>query len=199
MNFKRTKDNDIYIDLLYLTKIHEVTLNLSFTNIFDINVEEFMKPFIPLIKEAAISITIINYIYQLSQYNKKICNSLLDRAKLAEFVIDQLIRKRNENIKNFKNFIWYKSFKRLVDVLTDIKTFSEKISQLHEIKRFLGVKNIEERFKILMIEFDNVMMDLNFTMAISNEQQRQIDHENLKDDLSEINEVCFILLFFFFY
>ncbi|GBB85216.1 hypothetical protein RclHR1_11780008 [Rhizophagus clarus] len=157
-------------------------------NIFDINVEEFMKPFIPLIKEAAISITIINYVYQSSQYNKKICNSLLDRAKLAEFVIDQLIRKRNENIKNFKNFAWYKSFIRLVDILTEIKVFSEKISQLHEIKRFLGVKNIEKRFEILITEYDNVMMELNFTVAITNEQQRQIDHENLKDDLSEIDE-----------
>ncbi|CAB4488061.1 unnamed protein product [Rhizophagus irregularis] len=184
----KTRDNIIYVNLKYLTKNHEVTLNSNFIKIFDVNVEEFMKPFIPLFKEAAISITIIFHIYQLSQYNKRICNSLLDRAKLAEFVIDQLIRRRKENIKNFKNFTWYKSFERLIEILTKIKTFAEKISQLHEIKKFLKVKNIKERFEILINEYDNVMMDLNFTMAITNEQQRKIDHENLKDDLSEIKE-----------
>lgn len=188
----KTRDNTIYVNLKYLTKNHEVSLNLSFIKIFDIIVEEFMKPFIPLFKEAAISITIIFHIYQLSQYNKKICNSLLDRAKLAEFVIDQLIRRRKENIKNFKNFTWYKSFERLIKILTEIKIFAEKISQLHEIKKFLKVKNIKERFEILITEYDNAMMDLNFTMAITNKQQRKIDHENLKDDLSEINEVFFL-------
>ncbi|RGB29756.1 kinase-like domain-containing protein [Rhizophagus diaphanus] len=118
----------------------------------------------------------------------KIGIQLYNRAKLAEFVIDQLIRRRKENIKNFKNFSWYKSFERLIEILTKIKIFVEKISQLHEIKKFSKVKNIKERFDILINEYDNVMMDLNFTMAITNEQQRKIDHENLKDNLSEIIE-----------
>ncbi|RIA93934.1 hypothetical protein C1645_598688 [Glomus cerebriforme] len=149
---------------------------------------EAIAPFIPLIDSAASAITEIIKIYQTSQYNKRICNSLLDRARLSEIAIDQLLRRRKENEQKFKNQVWYKAFHRFVVVLDKIKTFGGNVSQLPGIKSFVKAKSISDTFKELMIEYDNVMKDLDFTMAIANEQQRQIDNESIKDDLSEINQ-----------
>ncbi|RIA89380.1 kinase-like domain-containing protein [Glomus cerebriforme] len=150
--------------------------------------KDAITPFIPLIELAAAAIIEIMNIFQTSQYNKRICNSLLDRARLAEIAIDQLLRRRNENEKKFKNQLWYNAFHRFVIILDKIKTFGEKISQLRGIKSFLKVNNISETFNNLMTEYDTVMKDLDFTMAIANEQQRQIDYENMEKDLSEINQ-----------
>src|SRR2546423_796453 len=79
-----------------------------------INVGETITPFIPLIGAAVTTITEIVEIYQKSQYNKKICNSILDRARLAEIAIDQLIRRRNDYNKNFKSKTWTNAFDRFV-------------------------------------------------------------------------------------
>ena len=97
----------------------------------------------------------------MKQHNiiKKICNLLLDRARLAEIAIDSLIRKRKENEQNFKDQVWYDAFSRFVDVLDKLKDFAKEISKLK--------KSIKERFDELTKEFDDIMYDLNFTMAIA--------------------------------
>ncbi|PKY46742.1 hypothetical protein RhiirA4_444481 [Rhizophagus irregularis] len=149
---------------------------------------EAITPFIPLIGLAATAIVEIINIYQTSQYNKRICNSLLDRARLSEIAIDQLIRRRKENEKNFKSQVWYHAFNRFVVILGKIKTFAEKVSQLQGFKVYFKARSVSEKFNLLMDDYDNAMKDLNFTMAIANDQQRQIDSESLKADLSEMNE-----------
>ncbi|CAG8605812.1 9869_t:CDS:2 [Funneliformis caledonium] len=151
-------------------------------------VGDAITPFIPLIGAAATVITEIIDIYHTAQYNKKICNSILDRARLAEIAIDNIIRRRKENEQLFKNQAWYYAFNRFVEVLNKLKNFAEEISQLKRIKQFIKAKNISGSFVELTKEYDDVMKDLNFTMAISNEQQRQIDQKSLKDDLVETSK-----------
>jgi len=128
-------------------------------------------------------------IYETAQYNKKICNSLLDRARIAEIAIDNLIRRRKENEQKFKDQVWYEAFSRFVEVLEKLKVFADKISKLKGIKQYVKAGSIKERFENLTKEFDVTMNDLNFTMAIANEQQRQIDQKSLKDDLAETSRV----------
>ncbi|CAG8469614.1 9710_t:CDS:2 [Funneliformis mosseae] len=151
-------------------------------------VGDAITPFIPLIGAAATVITEIIDIYHTAQYNKKICNSILDRARLAEIAIDNIIRRRKENEQLFKNQAWYYAFNRFVEVLNKLKNFAEEISQLKRIKQFIKAKNISGSFVELTKEYDDVMKDLNFTMAISNEQQRRIDQKSLKDDLVETSK-----------
>ncbi|CAI2184065.1 16829_t:CDS:2 [Funneliformis geosporum] len=147
-----------------------------------------ITPFIPLIGAAATIITEIIDVYQTAQYNKKICNSILDRARLAEIAIDNIVRRRKENELHFKNQKWYYAFNRFVEVLNKLKQFAEEISQLKRIINFIKARNISERFCELTKEYDDIMKDLNFTMAISNEQQRRIDQKSLKDDLGETSK-----------
>ncbi|GES80618.1 kinase-like domain-containing protein [Rhizophagus clarus] len=149
---------------------------------------EAITPFIPLIGLAATTIVEIVKIYQTSQYNKRICNSLLDRARLSEIAIDQLIRRRKENEKNFKNQAWYNAFDRFVSILGKIKTFAEKVSQLQGFKIYFKAKKVSDKFNTLMNEYDTAMKDLNFTIAIVTEHQQRIDHESLKADMREMNE-----------
>ncbi|CAG8555841.1 5060_t:CDS:2 [Rhizophagus irregularis] len=149
---------------------------------------EAITPFIPLIGLASTTIVEIVKIYQTSQYNKRICNSLLDRARLSEIAIDQLIRRRKENEKNFKSQIWYNAFDRFVFILDKMKTFAEKVSQLQGFKVYFKAKKVSEKFNTLMNEYDNAMKDLNFTIAIVNEQQKQIDNESLNADIGEMKE-----------
>src|SRR6266496_6813432 len=105
-----------------------------------VQVGEAITPFIPLIGLAASAIVEIINIYQTAQYNKRICNSLLDRARLSEIAIDQLVRRRNENEKNFKSQTWYNAFDRFVRILGKIKTFGEKVAQLRGITILLNLK-----------------------------------------------------------
>jgi hypothetical protein len=160
---------------------------------------ESITPFIPLIGLAATTIVEIVKIYQTSQYNKRICNSLLDRARLSEIAIDQLIRRRKENEKNFKSQVWYNAFDRFVFILDEIKTFAEKVSQLQGFKAYFKAKKVSEKFNKLINEYDIAMKDLNFTIAIVNDQQRKIDHESLRADMSEMKEVSYFFFLIYFY
>ena len=42
------------------------------------------------------------------------------------------------------------------------------------------------------------MKDLNFTLAVSNEEQRRYDNECLMDDVAEMREVSFLKIFILF-
>ncbi|RIA93910.1 kinase-like domain-containing protein [Glomus cerebriforme] len=166
---------------------------LSFADdIFQIsfNAGEAIIPFIPLIGRASTAISDIIQIYKQSQYNKKICSSLLDRARLAEIAIDQLIRRRKDKnkIKEFKDITYYNHFFRFVDVLVKIRNFTKDISQLRKISRVYKSTDIKEKFESLTTEYDNAMKDLKFSIIIDNAVQRQMDQESLKSDIEEVQK-----------
>src|SRR4051794_17206021 len=73
-------------------------------------VGEAIKPFVPLITVVTVVISEIISIYEDAQYNKKICNALMDRVQTAESAIKTLNRRKQENEKNFLNKEYYKAF-----------------------------------------------------------------------------------------
>ncbi|RIA81175.1 kinase-like domain-containing protein [Glomus cerebriforme] len=151
-------------------------------------VGEAIKPFVPLIAVVTTVISEIISIYEDAQYNKKICNALMDRVQVAESAIKTLNRRKQENEKNFRDKKYYLTFVRFTDVMKKIKDFIKDISQLQGYKKFLHASNIKDKFENLTKEFETVMRDLHFTMAVENDEQREIDQKALKEDIAEMTK-----------
>jgi hypothetical protein len=179
----------------------EVTQNVvELGNKFDIakgaiqivgNVADSFAPFVPLIGAATAAISAVVSIYEQAECNKKIISALCDRTKLAECAVDTLQRRKKFYEKNFKRQEWYNAFNRFVNVLEDIRKFAEKISTIHGCKKYFMSYSIKNQFEELSKRYDEVMKDLNFTLAISNEEQRRFDNECLMEDVAEMKEVSF--------
>ncbi|GBB84099.1 hypothetical protein RclHR1_10730002 [Rhizophagus clarus] len=152
------------------------------------NAADSITPFIPLISVATTLISEVISIYQTAEYNKKIISALYDRTKLAEFAVDTLQRRKKYYEDNFKRQDWYDAFNRFVDVLKDIKTFAKEISTIRGYQKYLKSYSIKDKFQELSTKYDVVMKDLNFTMAISNEEQRRYDNDCLMEDVAEMKE-----------
>ncbi|CAG8505821.1 12566_t:CDS:2 [Funneliformis caledonium] len=147
-----------------------------------------ITPFIPLIGAATTIISDIIIIYQQAAYNKKIVSALYDRTRYAELAIETLQRRKKLHEKDFRSQEWYDAFNRFVDVLKEIRTFAKEVSCLRGYKKYFKSFTVKERFEALTNSYDVVMKDLNFTMAVANEEQRRYDNECLMDDVSEMSK-----------
>src|SRR5581483_10499414 len=99
------------------------------------------------------------------------------------------------NESKFRDKEYYKAFLRFVDVMKKIKSFIKDVSQIQGFKKYVKASLIKDKFHSLVREFEAVMNDLNFTMAIANEEQRRLDQESLNEDIREMNNVCNLFLF----
>ena len=154
-------------------------------------VGEAIKPFVPLIAVVTTVIGEIIRVYEDAEYNKKICNALMDRVQIADGAIKTLNRRKQENEKNFLSEEYYKSFVKFAETMKKIRDFIKDISQLQGYKKFIHSSSIKEKFHTLINEFETVMRDLNFTMTVDNEVQRRIDQQALSDDIAEMGKVSY--------
>jgi hypothetical protein len=160
-------------------------------------VGEAIKPFVPLIALVTTVIGEIIKIYEDAEYNKKICNALMDRVQIADGAIKTLNRRKQENEKNFLSTEYYKAFVKFSETMKKIRDFIKDISQLQGYKKFIHSSSIKEKFNTLVKEFETVMRDLDFTMTIDNEIQRRIDQQALADDIAEMAKVSYYSKFLF--
>ncbi|CAG8649536.1 970_t:CDS:2 [Ambispora leptoticha] len=147
---------------------------------------EAVKPFIPLLGAITIVIDEIIKVYEAAQYNKKICNALMDRVEAAQIAVKALQRRQKENEKKFRNQAYYESFNRFLQVLEKIKKFIKDVSQLKGFRKFSQANSVKDRFNDLITEFDQVVSDLNLAMVIASDEQRRIDQVALEEDLAEM-------------
>ncbi|GBB92361.1 hypothetical protein RclHR1_00020064 [Rhizophagus clarus] len=152
------------------------------------SVGDAIKPFVPLIAAVTITISECIKIYEDAQYNKKICNSLMDRVETADLAIRTLKRRKQENENKFRDSEYYKAFLRFVDIMKKIKSFIKDVSQIQGFKKYVKATAIKDKFNNLVKEFEAVMSDLSFTMAIANDEQRRLDQESLNDDIAQMNK-----------
>ncbi|RHZ46439.1 hypothetical protein Glove_621g60 [Diversispora epigaea] len=177
----------IFVESIELNTLKTFAIVPDTTKI-KIAVGEAVKPFVPLIESVTIVISEIFAIYETVQYNKKICNSLMDRVNAAEAAIKTLKRRQAENEKNFRNQEYFKSFIRFIDIMKRIKNFIADVSNLNKYQKFLHSGSVKDRFDSLVNDFDVVMTELHFTMAIANEEQRMIDQLALKSDIADMTK-----------
>ncbi|CAG8545712.1 10876_t:CDS:2 [Diversispora eburnea] len=149
---------------------------------------EAVSPFVPLIGAVTLVISEIIKVYETVQYNKKICDSLMDRVNSAEAAIKTLKRRKTENEKNFRNQEYYKSFICFIEIMKRIKKFIVDVSNLHGYQKFVRSGSVKSKFDSLAEDFDKVMSELHFTMAVANEEQRRIDQIALESDIADMTK-----------
>ncbi|RHZ84013.1 hypothetical protein Glove_86g156 [Diversispora epigaea] len=149
-------------------------------------VGDAVQPYLPLFSTVTIIISEINNIYANAKYNKKICNSLMDRVNAAEFSIKNLERRKNENKKNFRDPVYFRAFHHFIEVMKNIKQFIANVSTLSGFQKYFHASSVIEKFESLTSEFESAMNDLHFVTSLRNEEQRRIDHESLNLDLQEM-------------
>ncbi|CAG8620309.1 3069_t:CDS:2, partial [Diversispora eburnea] len=148
-------------------------------------VGDAVQPYLPLFSTVTIIISEINNIYADVNFNKKICNSLMDRVNIAELSIRNLQRRKKENEKNFRDVEYFMAFRRFIEVMKNIKQFIDNISTLSEFQKYFHANSVKVKFESLTSEFETVMNDLHFTTLL-NDDQRRIDQESLSSDLEEM-------------
>ncbi|CAG8620294.1 3068_t:CDS:2, partial [Diversispora eburnea] len=151
-------------------------------------VGDAVQPYLPLFSTVTIIISEINNVYANAKYNKKICNSLMDRVNIAELSIRNLERRKKENEKNFRDEGYYLAFHRFIEVMKNIKQFIGNVSTLSGFKKYFHANSIKEKFESLTSEFEFAMNNLHFTTTLRNDDQRRIDQESLSSDLKEMEE-----------
>ncbi|PKY45723.1 hypothetical protein RhiirA4_443920 [Rhizophagus irregularis] len=144
-------------------------------------------PYIPLIDKATDLIIKIVKIYETAEYNKNICEALVNRVKLTENAIDTLQRRKQKNVDIFNDEVYYKAFNRFIYVLEEIEKFAAEISKIRGLKKYTQADFVKNKFQKLTNDYDVAMKDLHFTMAVASEEQRKIEEEALKDDLDEMS------------
>ncbi|CAG8545731.1 10877_t:CDS:2 [Diversispora eburnea] len=151
-------------------------------------VGEAVNPFVPLIGAVTFVISEIIKVYETVQYNKKICNSLMDRVNAAEAAVKTFKRRQTENEQNFCNQEYYNSFIRFIEIMKRIRKFIIDVSNLNKYQKFVRTGSVKSGFDSLAKDFDVVMTELHFTMAVANEEQRMIDQSALESDITDMTK-----------
>jgi hypothetical protein len=153
------------------------------------------EPPMPFIATILAVIIKCKKIHENVQYNENICNSLMERVETAELAIKTLKRRKQENDSNFGDREYCKVFLRFLIVMKKIKSFIKDVSQIQGFKKYVNAYVIKDRFHILIKEFEAIMSDMNFTMAIADEEQRRFDRKCLNEDIDQMNEVFILICF----
>ncbi|CAG8604494.1 24755_t:CDS:2 [Cetraspora pellucida] len=152
-----------------------------------VNTLKDSRNYTPLISIVTTYVTEILEVDKNAQYNKKICGALIERVRSVEFGIKILLRRKPEIEENFKKDNYIDDFEEFAKTMIEIKKFVAEITQFQKF-RFLRADTIKENFLELTKRFDTYMSKLDFTIITDKEKLKQIDDENLKEDLNEMTE-----------
>ncbi|GES97466.1 kinase-like domain-containing protein [Rhizophagus clarus] len=145
-----------------------------------------IKPYIPLIQTSTNLIIGIIGICEAADYNKKICNALVERV-VVTYTLMELLQRTRKNEERLRNEVYYKNFYKFIYVLEEVKKFAEDISKIYGFRKYLKAIPIKEKFIELTVEYDNAMKDLHFTMVIDSEERKIYDEKALIEDLPEFD------------
>ncbi|CAG8559262.1 25541_t:CDS:2 [Dentiscutata erythropus] len=146
-------------------------------------VGDAITPFIPLFNTVTNVLKQMLDIYDNAKCNEKICAALLDRVEIAQTAVKSLQRKYQANEKKFRSQDYYHAWVRFVNVLENIKKFAKEVTQLTYFQKFINANAVKGAFEKNIKEFEEVCSDLNFTMAMYNAEQREIEAQNVAEDL----------------
>ncbi|RIB25934.1 kinase-like domain-containing protein [Gigaspora rosea] len=141
-----------------------------------------LNPLLGAISDIIQSIFEIN---ESAQYNKKIARSILGRLLSVEAALKFLLIQKEDFNEKFADLKYQESLHTLKNVLDKIKTFTEQVTQLRGLEKWIHAQTIEKTFKDLMEEYESCLSSLKFTMIIAFDEQKRIDNESLKSDIEE--------------
>ncbi|CAG8826708.1 36224_t:CDS:2, partial [Racocetra persica] len=146
-------------------------------------VGDAITPFVPFFSMVTNILESMLSIYENAKCNEKICLALLDRVEIAQTAVKSLQRKYQANEKNFRDQNYYYAWVRFINVLDNIKKFSKEVTQLTFFQKFINANAVKDAFEKNIKEFEEVCNDLNFTMAMYNAEQREMEAKNVAEDL----------------
>ncbi|CAG8492123.1 3656_t:CDS:2 [Diversispora eburnea] len=145
------------------------------------------SPIFPVIDIVLTLIDEIVNIYNTAQHNTKICSSLVDRVQRAEYAVKVLKRRLDD--KKYNTQVYYQSFIHFKNILDKIKNYSADMTQLRGIKKYKNAYLMRDKFIKLTEEFERCMQDLNFTLLVSDEEQRKYDEIALNQDIADLAQI----------
>jgi hypothetical protein len=123
--------------------------------------------------------------YQTVDCNEKTCRVLTERVRSTSASVKLLyeyIEKRR-----LRDGVYVDAFQKFVYILREIKMNVENISKIHRFKIFTKATSIKERLIRLTGDYETVLNDLQFTLALANEERSWNDSKILMEDLTEFN------------
>ncbi|RIB00501.1 kinase-like domain-containing protein [Gigaspora rosea] len=157
--------------------------------ISDINIgTEVFAQYVPLVKSVKNLINDISLISENAECNKEICLIITNRVKIAECAMDIKMRSTKENENTFRKREYFLTFKSFENLLTNIKDYVTKVATFNGYKKYLNSIEVKNRYEKLTEEYNTCMKDLNFTMAIINENDRISDAQNVDKALIDVEK-----------
>ncbi|KAF0561093.1 kinase-like protein [Gigaspora margarita] len=177
---KRIAKLDVQTDTIsIILKMSETTSNSGI---------EVFAQYVQLVKSAKILINDISLVYENAECNKEICLVITNRVKVAECVMDIKMRSTKENESTFRERKYFLAFKSFQNLLTNIKDYVTKVSTFKGYKKYLNKTEVKNRYEKLTEEYNSCMKELNFTMALINENDRISDAQNVDKALMDVEK-----------
>ncbi|KAG9293231.1 hypothetical protein G9A89_010602 [Geosiphon pyriformis] len=152
------------------------------------NVIDVLAPFIPLINDVTNLVREVVELYKKAEHNRKICGSLMGRVKMAKYAIEDIEIKRREYEESLRQKEYYMNFLKLSSVIKRIKNFIEQVSQVKGLRKFFSANSIEDQFKTLTQEFDDLMQILSFASTLKIQSLVEEDNKIIKSDLADLKD-----------
>ncbi|KAF0380092.1 kinase-like protein [Gigaspora margarita] len=168
-------------------KVPDVEPNLRDTTFSTIKTTaEIMSSYIPVINSITILFQKIYQVYEDSECNKEICLIMVERVKAAEYALDKMMRRKEENEKYFCKQDYFFAFKRFEINLKNIKDFTTKVSKLKGYRKFFSATNVKFQYENLTKEYDGCMNDLHFAIVVVSKEERDIESRKVDQSLKDI-------------
>ncbi|CAB5382527.1 unnamed protein product [Rhizophagus irregularis] len=135
--------------------------------------------FLQLIDEVTKLYNEIVEIYQKAEHNKRICEAMLNRVKIADTALKNL-RIRNLDFFSKKN---YDNFRNLVIIIKEIRQFLIEITKSSGFEKLTGTSSINENFSNLIDKFETAIKPLQFSLIIYFNAD---DYKKVKTDVKDL-------------
>ncbi|RHZ81916.1 hypothetical protein Glove_116g34 [Diversispora epigaea] len=188
---KEAKDKLQSTSLNFVNGDNESLISLSSTLCDSLSIVERVSEVVsvPLVGVVCSIISDIIYICESTKQNKKICSSIKDRAIVAKLCVEKLQSHQKLYEKRFRDPGYKEAFNKLSNVLNNILSFVKKVSDVSLFQKITNTISIKEKFNELIYEFDRSMGMLNLSITIDNSIQRDLDTENLNNDIAEMKTI----------
>ncbi|CAG8824051.1 9218_t:CDS:2, partial [Gigaspora margarita] len=104
----------------------------------------------------------------------------------AEYAIETMMRNIEDNEENIRKKEYYLAFQSFINVLQKVKDYTENVAKLKGYKKFLNANDVRTRYEKLTDEYNKCMNDLQFTLAIVHENQRNSDAKKVTKALTDV-------------
>ncbi|RIB19219.1 kinase-like domain-containing protein [Gigaspora rosea] len=147
---------------------------------------EIAASYIPLVAAVKTLFEEIHKIYENAECNKEMCTIMTERIEAAKYALQKMMRKDDSYIYEKEYSL---SLKKFVKVLTEIKDFTDKVSKLEGVRKFIEAGKIKQQFYKLIQDYDICMKELQFAMAITNENEREEEAKRIEKALKDLENL----------